>query len=68
MRAGRGPAEGDARSHVPAVEPRKPGNNLLAAELCKLSRSTSSQCLFTLYMRVRVAGAGSVVGKVKLCS
>lgn len=70
-RAGRGPAqgaEGEARSHVPAVEPRKPGNNPLAAELCEVSRSASSP-VFIYSARVCAwPGAGGVVGKAKLCS
>lgn len=77
-RAGRGPApgaEGEARSRVPAVEPRKPGNNPSAAELCEVSRSASSP-VFIYSARVSVCawpgrgggGAGGVVRKAKLCS
>lgn len=70
-RAGRGPARGvesEARSRVPAVEPRKLGNNPLAAELCEVSRSASSP-VFIYSARVCARlGAGGVVGKAKLCS
>lgn len=72
-RAGRGPApgaEGEARSRVPAVEPRKPGNNPSAAELCEVSRSASSP-VFIYSARVSVCAwprggeAGGVVRKPK---
>lgn len=71
MRAGRGPAQGaagEARSHVPAVEPRKPGNNPLAVELCEVSQSASSPVFIYSARMCARPGAGGVVGKAELCS
>lgn len=67
MRVRRGPAqgvEGEARSRVPAVQPRKQGSHPLAAELCEVSWSAPSPVFIcSVCARPR---AGGVVGKANL--
>lgn len=63
MRVGRGPTQGKARSCVPAVEPRKLGNNLLAAELCEVSGSASSLVFIYSAHVCTQPGAGAVLWK-----